>query len=359
MREKDFYKVAIVGYGLAGASFHAPLIKTTEGLNVAAIVTRSPEKQQKAAADFPEAVILDDFDKLLSRSAEFDLAVIATPNREHVPQAKACLEAGLAVVVDKPVAVSSAQCRDLIACAGRNKALLSVFQNRRWDNDFLTLKKLIADGCLGKIMRFESRFERYRPAVRSGAWRETLSAEEGGGILFDLGAHLVDQAVQLFGMPDGVYAEVDARREGVRSDDDAFVALSFPSGVKAHLWCCALSASAGCRFRVMGTLAAYEKYGLDPQEEALRSGKTPAAAGWGKEPESCWGTLTSYEDGKRKETAVESVPGRYESYYQAMYEALRGKGTVPVSPQDALSTLQILETARSAAQSRKSTAKGL
>lgn len=344
---KSEFKVAIVGYGLAGAVFHAPLIKTCPGLKVAAIVTRSAEKQANAKRDFPDAEIFSDFEQLVSRAADFDLAVIATPNREHAPQAISLMKAGLNVVIDKPVALNSAECRKLIECRDRSGVLLSVFQNRRWDNDFLTIKKLIEDGKFGKILRVESRFERYRPVSRKGAWREQLSADEGGGILFDLGSHLIDQMTQLFGRPERVYSEINARREGVNADDDCFVALSFSGGAHAHLWMSAISSSLGHRFRVLGTEAAYEKYGLDPQEDALRAGGTPLDAGWGTESEEHWGKLTSYDESLNKaESRYQTVPGTYQQYYAQICAAMKKEGPLPVTVEEALSNLEIIEQCR-------------
>lgn len=346
----QYFNVAIVGYGLAGATFHAPLIKTTAGLQVAAIVARSQEKQAQARRDFPNALIIEDYSRLLEqKETKIDLVVIATPNSEHAPQAKAALECGLAVVVDKPIAVNSQECEELIAISKRQKKLLSVFQNRRWDNDFLTIKELIEKGSLGKILRFESRFERYRPRAKTGAWREKLSAEDGGGLLFDLGSHLIDQATQLFGQPDQIYAETNIRREGVLSDDDSFVALSFPSGVRAQLWTSAIAAAQGHRFRVLGSEGAYEKYGLDPQEDALRAGKTPADQNWGIEPESLSGTLTKYNNGQKIQSVLASVPGSYQNFYAQMRDAMNGLCAVPVAPEDALKNLRIIEAARKTA----------
>ncbi len=349
---KSEFGVVIVGYGLAGAVFHAPLIKACPGLKVRAIVTRSQEKQNIARKDFPEARIFSDFNELLEHSNDFDLAVIATPNKEHAPQAISLMQAGLSVVIDKPVAVTASECRQLIDCRNRTGVRLSVFQNRRWDNDFLTIRKLILEGKFGKILRFESRFERYRPVSRKGAWREQLSAEDGGGILFDLGSHLIDQAVQLFGAPERIYAEINARRDGVNADDDCFVALTFAENIHAHLWMSAIASSLGPRFRVLGTEAAYEKCGLDPQEDALRAGGSPLDAAWGIEPESSWGKLTTYDDAQSKvESICQTLPGAYQAYYQQMLSALKGEAAVPVAIEEALQTLEIVEKCREVAGS--------
>ena len=350
------FNVAIVGYGLAGKVFHGPLIKWTEGLNVSSIVCRAAEKQEQARKDFPDAKIVSDFAAVLN-PAQTDLVVIATPNTEHTPQALAAMKAGIAVVIDKPAAISAAECRELIECMKQTKMLLSIFQNRRWDNDFLCIKKLIAENKLGKILRYESRFERYRPIPKTDAWREKLGSEEGGGLLFDLGSHLIDQATQLFGKPEQVYAEMNCRRAGVKSDDDSFVALSFESGVKAHLWMSAISASQGHRFRVIGTDGAYEKYGLDPQEESLRQGRTPADADWGTEPEANWAKLTQYDDnGQKILSVVPSLPDTYQCFYETMRDAMRGSCAVPVAVEEALLTLEIIEAARKSAQTKSAVA---
>ncbi|HSX96525.1 MAG TPA: Gfo/Idh/MocA family oxidoreductase, partial [Streptomyces sp.] len=206
-------RVALVGYGLAGSVFHAPLIAATEGLTLDTVVTSHPERRAQARAEFPEVRFAATVDELWGRADELDLVVVASPNKTHVPVATAALEAGLAVVVDKPVAGTAAEARELAALADSRGLLLSVFQNRRWDNDFLTLRGLLADGELGEVRRFESRFERWRPQLKGG-WRESGDPAEIGGLLYDLGSHVVDQALTLFGPATLVYAESDLRRPG-------------------------------------------------------------------------------------------------------------------------------------------------
>lgn len=343
-------RTAIVGYGVAGAIFHAPLIKATPGLRIDGIVTRSEAKQAQAGQDFPGTKIFSNADELWSSAKDFDLVIIATPNKDHAEQGKSAMKAGLSVVIDKPLAVSVAECEELIAVSKKTGSLLSVFHNRRWDNDFLTVKKLIDENTLGKLTRFESRFERYRPSPRVGAWRESAAAESGGGLLFDLGSHLIDQACQLFGQPESVYAELDTRREGVRADDDCFVSLKFAGSCRAHLWMSAIAATQGPRFRLLGLNGSYEKYGLDPQEDALRKGLTPLHPGWGEEPRHKWGNLCRYEEEQRLEAPLETSKGTYESFYAMMRDALLNGGPVPVSPEDALLTMRIIETARRSAE---------
>lgn len=192
-------RVALIGYGMAGSVFHAPLIAATAGMSVSAIVTGSPARQQQARQDFPAAEILPDAATLWSQASRYDLAVIATPNRTHVALGLAALHAGLPVVIDKPLAASVADAEQLITASQQAGKLLTVFQNRRWDNDFLTVRQILADGLLGRVTRFESRYDRYRAEPRVGVWRESAAVEDAGGLLYDLGSHLIDQAVQLFG----------------------------------------------------------------------------------------------------------------------------------------------------------------
>ncbi|GAA3142657.1 hypothetical protein GCM10017687_69300 [Streptomyces echinatus] len=260
-------RVGLIGYGLAGSVFHAPLIAATEGLALDTVVTSNPERQQQARAEFPDVTTAASPDELFDRVGELDLVVIASPNKTHVPLATAALKAGLPVVVDKPIAGTAAEARDLAALAEERGLLLSVFQNRRWDNDFLTLRRLLADGELGDAWRFESRFERWRPQTKGG-WRESGDPAEIGGLLYDLGSHVVDQALVLFGPVTEVYAEAVVRRSGAETDDDTFIALTHANGVRSHLYVSATAAQLGPRFRVLGSRAGYVKYGWIPRRRA-------------------------------------------------------------------------------------------
>ncbi|NUK55073.1 Gfo/Idh/MocA family oxidoreductase [Streptomyces lunaelactis] len=346
-------RVGLVGYGLAGSVFHAPLIVATEGLALDTIVTSNPERRKQALAEFPGVRFADSPDELWERADELDLIVIASPNKTHVPIATAALEAGLAVVVDKPIAGTAAEARELAALAEERGLPLSVFQNRRWDNDFLTLQKLIADGELGDVQRFESRFERWRPQLKGG-WRESGDPQEIGGLLYDLGSHVVDQALTLFGPVVRVYAEADVRRPGAETDDDTFIALTHANGVRSHLYASATTAQLGPRFRVLGSTAGYVKHGLDPQEADLRDGKRPSGSGddsWGKEPESLWGRIGAGESpltgGGRP---VETLPGDYPAYYAAIATAVREGTAPPVTAHEAAAALDVLEAARRSAR---------
>ncbi|WP_405685188.1 Gfo/Idh/MocA family oxidoreductase [Streptomyces sp. NBC_01387] len=345
------HRVALVGYGLAGSVFHAPLIAATEGLVLDTVVTSNEERREQARAEFPDVRFVDAPEDLWARADELDLIVIASPNKTHVPIATAALEAGLPVVVDKPIAGTAAEARELAALADARGLLLSVFQNRRWDNDFLTLRKLIDDGELGTVQRFESRYERWRPQLKGG-WRESGDPSEIGGLLYDLGSHVVDQALTLFGPAVRVYAEADVRRPGARADDDTFVALTHANGVRSHLHVSATTAQLGPRFRVLGSSAGYVKYGLDPQEAALREGKRPGtAARWGEEPESQCGRLGSGESPLTGGgVPVPTLPGDYPAYYAAVAAALRDGGRPPVTAGEAAAALDVLEAARVSAR---------
>ncbi len=341
-------RVALLGYGHAGAAIHAPLIATTRGLRLAAIVTRNEERRARALADHPGVTLLGTADEIWPKADEFELVVVAAPNRAHVPLATAALEAGLPVVVDKPLAASADEGKTLVEKARRRGLMLTVFQNRRWDGDFLTLRGLLEREALGQVFRFESRFERWRPEL-SGGWRELSAPEEAGGLLFDLGSHLVDQALQLFGPPQAVYAELGNRRPGAQVDDDVFVALEHTSGVVSHLWMSAVAAQRGPRFRVLGERAAYTKYGLDVQEEALQAGRDPTEPGWGEEPREHWGRLGAGEALRE----IPTEPGSYGSFYEGVVTSLREDAPPPVDPAEAIATLDVLEAARSSSRERK------
>ena len=333
----------MIGYGLAGSTFHAPLAASTPGLTVASVVTGNPERAAQARADHPGVAVLASPDELWERGREHELVAVASPNDSHAPLARQAVDLGLAVVVDKPLAPTAAEARELVDHASERGVPLTVFQNRRWDSDFLTLRRLISEGALGEVHRFESRFERWRPEPRPGAWRETTPAERGGGVLLDLGAHLVDQAVQLLGPVAEVHGEVDARREGA-ADDDAFVALRHESGAISHLWASSVAAAPGPRLRVLGSAAAFIVHEVDSQEDALKAGRRPGTdEPWGEEPEARWGRLVRGDESE----PVRSEHGAWPEFYAGVERALRAGDPLPVDPRDAVATLEVLERARS------------
>jgi predicted dehydrogenase len=339
-------RVALIGYGLAGSAFHAPFIATIPDFRLAAIVTRSAERRAQALRDHPGVSLFESADELWAGADDFDLVVIAAPNKAHVPLGLAALDVGLPVVVDKPLATSSAEGRTLVDTARGRGLMLTVFQNRRWDGDFRTVRRLLSEDALGRVLRFESRFERWRPEVGTG-WRE--KADDAGGLLFDLGTHLVDQAVQLFGPVQAVYAELETRRPGAEVDDDDFIALEHAGGVRSHLWMSSVAAQGGARFRVLGNRAAYTKHGLDVQEDALRAGRSPNEPGWGEEPREGWGALSAGEELQE----VPTEPGDYGAFYEAVAVSLRDGTPPPVDPVDAVEVLEVLEAARKSNLDRK------
>jgi predicted dehydrogenase len=343
---RDPIRVGLVGYGLAGSVFHARLIMATPGMVLASVVTGDPERQARASQENPGVRVLPTVEALWELAGEHDLAVVASPNRFHVPLGLAALEAGLPVVIDKPMAPTSEEGRRLMSAAEDCGLLLTVFHNRRWDGDILTVRRLLSEGALGSVFRFESRYERWRPAVQQERWRERGDPEEAGGLLFDLGSHLIDQAVSLFGPPRAVYAEVDRRRPGAAVDDEVFVGLMHEGGVRSHLWMSNLASIPGPRLRVLGLTGTYEKHGIDVQEELLKAGMRPDDPAWGREPPERWGRLASDEGVRSIETEV----GAWPRFYAAVTESLRSGEPPPVHSREAVAVVEIIEAAHESAR---------
>ena len=277
-------RVALVGYGFGGSIFHAPFIAAEPRLALACVVTADAERQRQVLARYPGVTVLASFEELLGQIDDVDLVVVSTPNSTHVAVADAVLRHSRPVVVDKPVAPTAEEVRGLAELAVANTTVVVPFHNRRWDGDFRTVVALLEGGELGTLHAFESRFERWQPQLPSDpgrAWKRDASPSAAAGIVHDLGTHLVDQAVVLFGRPDAVYAEVAHRRPGGEVDDDAFIALRYADGPRVHLWATALAADQGPRFRLLGGAGAYVKSGMDVQEAALIAGHLPTDPGWG------------------------------------------------------------------------------
>ncbi len=321
----------LVGYGSGGRIFHAPLISSATAIDFAGVVTRSPQRRASLGAG---VAAFDTLADLAAAGAES--VTVCTPAGTHAGLALEAIRLGLAVVVDKPFALTAADARAVATAAADAGVLLSVYQNRRWDSDFRTVRRLVGAGALGEVRRFESRFERWDPD------REPSVA--GGGTLLDFGAHLVDQATQLCGPVSRVYAEM--RGDG-DLDDDVFVALHHEGGTESHLWGSWRQAAPGPRFRVTGTTGTYIVEGMDSQEAVLKAGRSPAQLGdrWGVEPEHTWGRLHRGATG----ALVPSERGRWDLFYPAFAAAVRGDAPAPVDPWDAVRTMEILEAARTAA----------
>lgn len=331
--------VGLAGFGLGGRAFHAPFIAASPRLRLTHVLQRQGDD---AAALYPGVKIVRDFDALLDSDARLDVVVIATPNSTHAPFARLALEAGKHVVVDKPFAVSVEEGMGVIEAASRAARLVAPYQNRRWDGDFLTLRALLDRRWLGTVEAFESRLDRWRPEIRADRWKELPSP--GAGLLFDLGPHLVDQALALFGMPSSVSASISVERPGSRVDDRFELALEYPD-FTAKLGARLLAEEIGARFRISGSLGHYVKHGVDPQEALLRGGARPSGPDWGVEPAAQWGALVATIDGLRVEGVLRTLPGHYGGFYDNLCDAIEGRAPLAVKPEDALRTLRIIELA--------------
>ena len=335
--------IGMVGYGLAGRLFHAPYIDAVDGLRIRAIATANPERRAQAASDQPDAVVVGSVDALLEHP-DVEVVVVVTPNRSHAPIGTQALAAGRHVVVDKPIAMTVPEAEDLIEAGERAGRILSVYQNRRWDGDFQTARSLLDDGVLGDIDSLEARFERW--SVVGPEWRET--AAEAGGPHRDLGAHLVDQSLVLFGDAIRVFAQIDSRRPGSLVEDSTFVAIDHANGVRSRLWTSLIAVRTGPRLRIRGLAGEYIKEDLDPQERQLLDGMRPRDPGFGEEPAERWGSLLS-SDGA--DAVVPTMRGDYRGYYELLRDAVRGVGERPVDPADSVRGLRILEAAERSARS--------
>ena len=332
----------LIGYGTAGAFFHAPLIAAAEGLRLAAIGSRRVEEISR---DFPEARAYENPQDLLSDPA-IELVVIASPNDTHASLARAALDAGKHVVVDKPFTLNAAEAEALIALAAEKRRLVSVFQNRRWDNDFLTVRRLVEDGRLGEVVYFEAHFDRFRPEIKQG-WRET--EVPGSGLLYDLGAHLIDQALVLFGLPRAVTADVTRQRAAAKVDDYFHVVLDYGHR-RAVLHASVLVRDPGPRYLVHGDGGSFVKYGIDGQEAALREGKRPGGPGWGEDDPALFGRFT---DADGTSTTIDTLPGRYTAYYDGVAAAIRGEHDLPVLAHEARDVIRVIEAAQLSARERR------
>ena len=310
----DDKRVAVLGYGLAGSAFHAPFVAATAGLRLTTVVSGNTERQAAVRERYPDTAVVSTVEEMLAQRP--DLVVVASPNRYHVEHAMAALQRGIAVVVDKPVAGTVREVELLAELADDQGVMLTVFQNRRWDGDFRTVRDLIDSGRLADVSRFESRFERAgRPGGRSG-WKTSTDPLELAHILYDLGSHLIDQAIVLFGQVESVYAEASSPRAEVAVEEDATVVLRHANGVRSLLRMSNAVQPAAPRFAVLGASASYRCWGLDPQEKASRAGTRPTDAGFGVYPRSQWGALVT-------DAGAEELPtldGDYLGYW-AMVEA--------------------------------------
>jgi scyllo-inositol 2-dehydrogenase (NADP+) len=339
--------VGLVGFGLAGRAFHAPVIRAVPGLRLAAILQRSG---LQAAEEYPDARIVRSIEELLA-IPEVRLVVIATPNDTHYELARRCLEAGRDVVVDKPFTTTVPDAISLVRLARENKRLLTVYQNRRYDSDFHVVRGLLMEGRLGRVVRFETNYDRYRPQLKRGAWRERSGP--GAGILFDLAPHLIDHALALFGLPEAITADVRIERDGAMADDAFDIVFRYGGemgGIRAVLRSTMLAAAARPRFLIYGTAASFAKQTFDPQEMNLRRGFIPEDTAWGAEPEQDWGVLTRLQGEGFVQERIAPADCDYRDYYKNVRDALLGTAELAVTPEWALNVMQALELSRESSQ---------
>ena len=340
-------EVGLIGFGLAGRAFHAPVIRAVPGLHLAAILQRSGNE---AAEKYPDVPIVCSLDELLAVK-EIRLVVIATPNDTHYEFARQSLEAGRDVVVDKPFTTTLQEAISLVQLAKKTGRLLTVYQNRRYDGDFQAILKLVADGTLGRIVRFETTYDRFRPQLKPGAWRETRRA--GSGILFDIAPHLIDHALMLFGLPEAVTADVRIERENAVADDAFDITLHYPKSLRAVLRSSILAAAPRPRFVLLGTHGSFVKQTFDPQEMNLRGGYIPSDSAWGAEPEENWGVLTVPSGDTFVERRIPSVTCDYRDYYANVRDTILGKAKLAVTPEWSLDVMRLILLARESSEQRR------
>jgi predicted dehydrogenase len=332
-------RVGVVGFGMATRVFHAPLISSVEGLELAAVVERHSDE---AASRYPGITTYRSLDDMLADSS-LGLIVVATPSGTHFEVGRQVIAAGKNLVVDKPMAMHSSEIAELMALAAERHVMLVPFHNRRWDGDFLTVRKLMAKKAIGRLVAFESRMDRWNPGATRKAWKNDMAL--GGGVLHDLGTHVADLALVLFGKPGAVSAEVDRERDGEGANDSFTIRLRYPR-FRVTLGANQLSSPAGPRFHLRGTAGNFRKFGLDPQEAALNKITRIEAPDWGEEPQAAWGTLHVLADGGMISRTIETVPGDYRQFYIGVRDAVLGRGEPPVGPVDAWRAARILEWAQ-------------
>jgi len=336
--------VGLIGYGMAGSVFHAPLVTATEGLELAKVVSSDPAKVQK---DYPAVAVVPRVAELLA-DPSIEVVVVASPNLTHFQYAKQALEAGKHVVVDKPFVINVAEADELIALAKQKGRLLSVFQNRRYDNDFLTVRKVIAEGLLGDIYSYEAHYDMFRPQITT-KWKE--HAGVGTGALYDLGPHLIDQAVQLFGAPRTVFADLAWQRPDVEVDDYFHLVLGY-GRLRVVLQSCWVVKQPGPHFQVHGTKGSLIKYGLDSQQPDLQKGMRPGHPEWGRDPEAFYAEMT-VGTAITARSRIETIPGCYETYYKDLYASVVRGIPLSVTPEEARTTMLIIELALQSVRERR------
>ncbi|QIA07918.1 Gfo/Idh/MocA family oxidoreductase [Draconibacterium halophilum] len=328
--------VALASFGMSGQVFHGPLLKVNKNFRVKLVLERSKTLSQEL---FPDAKIVRTFDAVLA-DTEVELVVINTPDKFHYPMVKQALEAGKHVVVEKPATLRSAELEELIELAKSKNLVFTIFQNRRWDGDFRTVQKVIKEARFGRLVEFEAHYDRYRTEITPDTWKE--EGDEYGGVLYNLGSHMIDQAYVLFGRPQTVTAHLKTVRTGGKVSDYYDIRLDY-EGFSALLKCSYLIMDPSPRYMINGEYGTFKKWGIDGQEELLKAGNLPAGDDWGKEESDWWGTQVYTENEEHVEELVETIPGDYRIFYDNVFEAIRNNKELLVKPQEALEVLKILE----------------
>jgi predicted dehydrogenase len=335
---KKQINVGVIGFGLSGKVFHAPFLHTHQGFNLKKIVERNSAESKKI---YPYVEVVSDY-KNLVKDKELDLIVICTPNTSHFPMVKESLKAGKHVIIEKPFTPTAKEADELIKIAKKVKKNIFVYHNRRWDGDFMTIKKIVDENILGEIYEYEAHFDRFTPEIDANQWRD--KDLPGGGILFDLGAHLIDQALYLFGHPQKVKADIQAQRENSPVDDYFRVELEYPN-LKAILTAGMMVKELGPRFTLKGHKGTYKKSGIDPQEDALKAGLMPDTENWGKETKKEWGVMDAAFDGEHCVCQIETLPGNYMGFYNNVYDVIVNNAEIVVKPEEARNVIKIIEMA--------------
>lgn len=331
-------EVGLASYGMSGKVFHGPLLKADGRFRIRKVFERTT---QKSKADYPEVEVVRSFDEILNDPA-IELVIVNTPNALHVPMTRQALESGKHVVVEKPFTVTADEARQLIELARQKDRVLSVFQNRRWDGDFLTVQEVVKQQLLGKLVEYEAHYDRYRNFVETNTWKEETGP--GSGILYNLGSHMIDQTMVLFGVPKSVTADLSTQRPGGDIDDSYHIVLQY-DGLRVILKSSYLVREPGPRYTLHGTEGSFLKRGLDPQEDALKAGRLPGESGWGSEPEAWWGLLNTQVGELHFTGKVETRAGAYQHFYGNIYATVREGAPLAVKPEEAMQVIRVIEAA--------------
>ena len=335
---KNPIRTGIASYGMSGKVFHGPLLHVNPGFEISKIVERSPKGSKKL---YPDVEVVQSFENLLDDS-DLDLVIVNTPDTTHYEFARQAIESGKHVVVEKPFTIKAEEARELIGLAKKMDVVLTAFQNRRWDGDFLTVRKLLKKQLLGRLVSFELHFDRYRNYILENTWKELRGS--GAEILYNLGSHCIDQVYALFGMPESVYANLGIQRTGGAVDDFYHLILQYP-GLHVTLKSGYLVREEGPKFILHGTEGSFLKWGIDPQEDALKAGRLPNEPGWGVEPKKYWGKVNTEMNGLHMTGRIETLPGNYNAFYDNLYAAIRTGRELEVKPEQSLDLMHIIEAA--------------